>query len=375
MRLTTFVTALPAVLIVAALAAPAASAQAPQGGPTSTVVASNETEYRNGVALLSSAPSPATLILDADITLDDGTDPVYSGFNPLTIDGDGHTIDAGGTSRVLVGDQNTSLLLTLNDVTITGGSADGVGGAISWDAPVTVVGGGLVDNDVAGAGNQSGGAIHANGDITVTDALITGNSATSTGANANGGAFYANSAGSDIVATGARFEDNSTSAPAGAANGGAAFSIADMTVTDSVVRDNTTTGLGASAGALRPGGTATITGTTLDGNAANGGNSGTGGAIGAGALSAVTVTNSTFRDNEATATVRRRLGRGDRGGDGRAGGQHRHRHDHRRPRRRLRCGLGLHLRGPAVGHRRRERRHHPGQRGHAAADRCRGCHR
>ena len=70
-----------------------------------TLAVGDEASYRAALTALSAdATGPHTIDLTADITVDDGTDPTYTGTQPLTIDGHGFTLDAAGTSRLLVMD-------------------------------------------------------------------------------------------------------------------------------------------------------------------------------------------------------------------------------------------------------------------------------
>ena len=78
----------------------------PAGAETGTgtsVVVADEAEYRAAVIALSAdSNGPHTITLTADIVIDDGTDPVSTGSEDLTIIGNGHVLHGAATSRVLL---------------------------------------------------------------------------------------------------------------------------------------------------------------------------------------------------------------------------------------------------------------------------------
>jgi predicted outer membrane repeat protein len=224
------------------------------GAPASatTISVATETEYRNALTTLSADGSgPHVIEVTADITIAGATDPVYTGTQPLTINGNGNTLDGGNNSRIL--DHNTSVLLTVNEVTMANG---------------------------APAGGANGGAVEADGPVTITDSTFTGNLGD------DGGAL--NAAG-PVTITRSRFENNGD-ATGVTEDGGAVNNSGDTTVTDSTFVGNE----GENGGAVYNGGTDTVRVT----NSTFSGNKGTqsGGAISA---SKVTVSGSTFDGNES----------------------------------------------------------------------------
>ena len=72
-----------------------------------TVSVATEQEYRDALAALSidgSGPHVINITADFDITdttTFGATDPTYTGTQPLTINGNGHSLDGNGTRRIL----------------------------------------------------------------------------------------------------------------------------------------------------------------------------------------------------------------------------------------------------------------------------------
>lgn len=216
-----------------------------------TVSVATETEYRDALTALSAdAGGPHVINVTADITIDDGTDPLYNGTQPLTINGNGHTLDAVGTSRIL--DHDTTALLTVNGLTMRNGFKD---------AP--------------------GGAIQADGSVTIADSNFTGNVSN------DGGAISAAQTGAVVTVTGSRFENNGDPINSPSTEDGGAIRGGEVRVTGSTFIGNSA----ENGGAVYTGGDdAEVVGSTFTGNTATQG----GGAISAGTTS---VTGSTFVDN------------------------------------------------------------------------------
>lgn len=157
---------------------------APAVQEAATVTVDDEASYRAALATLSTAASgPNTIEVGADIVVDDGTDPTYTGDADLVIDGNGHTLDAAGANRLLVV-ESAATDLTLTDLTLRGGRATGDGGAVfaSGGAPVGLEGVTFSLNEAGG----DGGAVAATGQITGTASTFEGNVAAG-----DGGAVHA----------------------------------------------------------------------------------------------------------------------------------------------------------------------------------------
>jgi len=291
MRLRGFLVVLTLVLGVFVAAGGSASA-------TATTVAT-EAEFRAAlVSLAGDTGGPHTVTLTEDIVLAGATDPTYSAARALTIDGDGHTLDGNGNSRVLSGDSTAGL--TLRDIRIEGGSAStGGGGALKWVGPVVIETSHLVGNHISGTGLQFGGAAFVNGPLTITDSRIAESSATSSTSNAIGGAVYIDGVNT-LSVTRSVVEGNSASSATALGSAGALLTNGSMTIVDSVVLDNEAMGATASSGALRPSGTSSISGAIITGNEVTSTSSiADGGAIGQ-VSGTLTISDSSIWDNAVT---------------------------------------------------------------------------
>ena len=90
-----------------------------------TVSVATEQEYRDALDDLSSdiTVGPHVIDLTAGFTITLAGDPTYTGTQPLTIEGNGHTIDGGGTHSILF--HNTGQALAINNLTLTNGKSTG----------------------------------------------------------------------------------------------------------------------------------------------------------------------------------------------------------------------------------------------------------
>jgi predicted outer membrane repeat protein len=240
-----------------------------------TVAVGTEAEYRAALATLSADASGShTIDLTADILVDDGTDPTYTGAQDLTIDGHGHYLDGDGASRLLVVDSPTDAAVHLVDVWVQGGSAVGDGGAVLVRnaSPVTITGATFVGNVASG----SGGAVQIPETAQVERSRFVDNVATA----GDGGAVDATAAEGAVTVRATTFLGNR--APAGA--GGALSAV----------------GFGSPSAATG------IQGTTFEHNDAA-----EGGALVVG--SGLVVANSTFLNNSATVSGGAVLGQGTSG--------------------------------------------------------------
>ena len=197
---------------------------------------------------------------------------------------------------------------TINNATITGNTATGDmagqgGGGIAVGEPgpdgaggaVTVTNSTISDNEATGAAGSGGGILSRNGTLTVSDTTIAGNTANRAGGGIEVG-------GSTVSLTGVTLDGNSVATNPGNGGGLHVTFDADVTVTDSIVTDNTA---GQEGGGLwnSATGTMTVTGTSFTGNSAladDGDDTNTdqgGGAVFN--LGTLTVADSTFTDNAA----------------------------------------------------------------------------
>ena len=288
---------LPVVALIGALFVPALAEPA---GATPVVV-NGEGQYRAALTVLSGdTTGPHTITLGADITITGATDPTYTGSQPLTIDGAGRTLSGGDTRRVLVGNSASDPRLTLDDVIVRDGFTTGSGGAVDWEGPVDVVDSQLLDNVASGPG-VSGGALVVEGDVTITGSTITGNSATSSASNAQGGAVQLSPGAWDMTVTDSTVSDNTATGTA-SVSGGALRAIGNIDLTDVVVHGNTAAaGTEANGGAVSSSAVVTVLRGEFVDNVADGTTGASGGAL----VSAdgMTVTDSTFTRNTGDAAV------------------------------------------------------------------------
>jgi hypothetical protein len=276
-------------------------------GPASatTVAVADEVGYRSALTALSSDPTgPHVIEVSADIVLASSDDPLYTGTQPLTINGNGFALDGSGNSSILRVDPPTpvSVALALNNLTVTNGSAPTSGAAVSAPGPVTVVDSTFTNNDsgalastlsvaVTGStfeGNDTttgGGAITTVEAVTVTDSTFTGNSPGAIVAYAFGGGSVL----PPVQITGSTFTANTDSAALRV--GG------NVELTDSSFTDNAGAVFTGPSFLVTPGGSVTATGSTFTGNDAVN----NAGAIQAGG--AVTVVDSTLSDNSNSSPL------------------------------------------------------------------------
>ncbi len=211
-----------AVVLLAALAlAPVRPADA------TTASVANETQYRNALTTLSADGSgPHTITLTADIVLSGGTDPTYTGTQPLTLDGDGHAIDANGTSRILA---STSLgSVTVRDLEV---------------------------RDGATTSSLGGGGVYSSFGLSVYDSEFTGNQAPM------GGGVAAHM----TAIVGSVFRDNEATSGGGGAQGTQSVTVDTSSFVDNLAGTN---GGGVTGGDLW------VKNSTFTGNTAGGGSGG-----------------------------------------------------------------------------------------------------
>lgn len=207
----------------------------------------------------------------------------------ITPDAGGHRlldIPAGATGPIVIED------LRLLDGDGTGGDDNGGALRISGKATVTIQSVRFSSNAVPAAAGARGGAVFmtgTSGEISITSAEFFNNSS------ANGGAIAIRDSSAQVAITNSRFESNSATGLGGPL-GGAIFVVNSdgplVTGTDFV--SNTATGGGAISVS---GSTMSVSKSRFDGNEA----ALLGGALHAADGASVTVTNSTFTDQVATA--------------------------------------------------------------------------
>ena len=289
--------------------------------PAATASANSDDTYRAALAALSAVGGgPHTLNITGSFTLEDDGDPLYTGTQDLTVNGNGFTIDGGGFSTILVFNPTSDALLTVNDLTFTNGDSAPDGGALDVES-----GGGAQVNNSNFLDNETdddGGAIDVDPDgITLG---VNGGTFDDNVANRDGGAIYvdAESTGIDVLIDGATFEANSTDEDDGGAinhdSGGGSLTIRNSTFVQNqsddvggainadfgvpITIENSTfdrnTAVRDDAGAIDTGEDTTITRSTFSGNRTLNGD---GGAIDSSAegVTRLDVIDSTFTANAA----------------------------------------------------------------------------
>jgi hypothetical protein len=266
----------------------------------------------------------------------------YTGTHALTLKGNGNTLTRTMVAARVIGSGSTGLL-TVDDLTITGGTTSGGGGGgIGANGAVTVTNSTISGNHAATGGgifasgavtvtnstvsnnttSSDGGGIFAGGAVTVTNSTIGGNTATGGVAGGGGGGILALGV---VTVTNSAITGNHATAVGSAGGFGGGIGIrspfaAAVTVTNSTISNNTAS---IEGGGIDAQGALTVTNSTISGNT-----SGRGGAINNGG--AVTVTNSTISGNTGTGTggitasgpitVTNSTISGNTGGDGGGGG-------------------------------------------------------
>jgi predicted outer membrane repeat protein len=196
----------------------------------------------------------------------------------VTINGGGTIIfDGGGSTRFFF--VNTGALLTLDSLTLQNGNAMN-GGAILAEGTLTIANSTFVSNTVFDETTTArGGAILAEDTLTVSNSTFNNNSAL--GSNGLGGAIVANGA---TTISNSTFESNLS-----VRNGGAIIGTDTLTISNSTFESNLS---GENGGAIIVTGTLiTISNSTFNNNSASGG----GGAILT--TNTLTISNSTFNNN------------------------------------------------------------------------------
>ena len=132
-----------------------------------------------------------TITLDKDYAYNPVSDSAFTGgieiTRSVTINGNGHTIDAKGQARIFNVQGNN---VTINNITFVNGKYYGNGGAIFWYGDNGAVSG----SSFAGNSANSGGAIFWYGD----NGAVSGSSFTGNNANWNGGAIFWGAANGNV---------------------------------------------------------------------------------------------------------------------------------------------------------------------------------
>ncbi|WP_204101765.1 MULTISPECIES: DUF4347 domain-containing protein, partial [Spirulina sp. CCY15215] len=193
---------------------------------TRTVTSSADTNTAGTLRFEIGAATAGDLILFDSARTVNTTGAITWGQADLTIDGNGSTVQGNNTFRIFNSTAATGTT-TIQNLTISGGSAAG-----------------------------DGGGMYAKRSITLTNSTVSGNSASEEG----GGLFVKNS-GSDITLTNSTMSGNS----AAGAGGGMYANFGDITLTNSTVSGNSA---GDNAGGMYANRDITLTNSTVSGNSA-----------------------------------------------------------------------------------------------------------
>jgi len=253
--------------------APAASAA--QFGPVDPTIADGDPgSLRDIIENEADDPAGDTVVLTAGATYtllcSEGGQLAHDPATPLTIVGNGATITIESTceERILDHTGDVDGLLRLENLTITGGNitAGGDGGGVHSDGPVEIVGSTFTDNHVA-PGSSSGGALSTQSTVSITDSYVSGNSSSGLG----GGLL----AGDGATVTRTSIVGNTGNTSGGSVSGaGIAGFDGDITVVASTVSGNVSPGPDGAGGgiAIYDGdGTVTIVNSTVTGNSVTNG--------------------------------------------------------------------------------------------------------
>lgn len=267
---------------------------------------------REAVTSAEANPGPDTVLVSAGTyVLANGQLTVTQTLDVAAVGAGSKVIDGGNASRIfdVTGGTFTVRFVTLTHGLANAGGGTGEGGAIRTGVGVDlhVEGAVLSANTATGAAGARGGAISAQGPVTVgtvspTRPSLTQNTATSSGGLADGGAIAVR--GASLTISSATISANT--ATGANARGGAIFADTATTLTDSALATNHATGASAYGGAVAMDSASLgVTRSTLSANTATGTGAGLttgGGAVaalpGLGA-SALTLTTSTLADNTA----------------------------------------------------------------------------
>jgi autotransporter-associated beta strand protein len=232
------------------------------------------------LAQANASPGPHTINITVDVALAGPLSPI---FNSVTIEGNGHTIDAGGTTRIFVVGVDLATMndsrwagsiiaerpqVAINDLTLANGLAQGGNG----------VGG-------AGGGLGAGGALFVNpsADVTLTDVSFSGNRAV--GGNGGGGGGIFGGGGGGLGGDGGALT-NSFGGGGGIFGDGSATGAGGIFGNGGVLGGGGYSGVGASfenfVNTPAGNGALSISGLTGSGGGAGGGTNGGGGADGGG---------------------------------------------------------------------------------------------
>lgn len=191
-----------------------------------TVDVATEAELRTALTTASNS-EPNVINITADITIAGATDPLYVSTQPLTVQGNGHTLDGAGNSRVLQIGGGSPADLVVNDLVARNGRAGSDdGGAIIINGDLTIVDSAFFDN----TSPDEGGAVHANSTLTISGSTFSGNTAAG-----SGGALSSNN---DMTITNSTITGNTSAVSGGAVFGRDTIRLTYVTISGNVTDED-----------------------------------------------------------------------------------------------------------------------------------------
>jgi hypothetical protein len=180
---------------------------------------------KGGVITFNCGSDPATLAITATMNLPTTKDTVIDGGNKITLDG-GHAVQILNFNSANF--QATETRLTLQHISLVNGKTTPTD--MIPAAPQAACSQGYDDG-------QGGALFMRDGNLTVIDAIFTGNQAAQLGPDTGGGAIYLEGSKHGAVIVGSTFSNNS------GANAGAVGSLfAELDIYNSLFENNTATG-------------------------------------------------------------------------------------------------------------------------------------
>ncbi|QEG36894.1 choice-of-anchor Q domain-containing protein [Bythopirellula goksoeyrii] len=220
-------------------------------------IVDGDISLRDAIAL---APAGETIDFSVTGTIDLTLGQLTIGQN-LTVTGPGAnnlTINAGGSSRVMRVTGTTTT--NISGLTLTGGQADQGGGLRNYSPASTTLTDVVVTGNTATTnGTDAGGGIWSNGNLTLADSTVSNNMAPN-GTSSGGGIWNSNL----LTITNSTLSGNSANS-----GGGGIFNsvLGTVTITNSTLSGNSA---GSNGGGIwNNGGTTTITSSTISRNSAN----------------------------------------------------------------------------------------------------------
>jgi len=180
----------------------------------------------------------------------------------------GSRAELNGMSKGPVITIEGNTILTMNQLTVTGGSAANGGGILleSGDATIT-------DSTISGnTATNSGGGINASGAFSLIGSTVSGNTALGSGFVGGAGGGIATDSGGSATIVDSTISGNTAGGVGSGAQGGGIMNIAgSQLISNSTISGNTATGPNGGGGGLSDeGGSVTITDSTISGNSATG---------------------------------------------------------------------------------------------------------